>query len=173
MRALTFWKRVIVDRSDMLERAIDLLRASGVPFCVVGGVAVNAYTEPVVTLDLDVVVAAEDVARIERAFAQEFKVERFPHSLNVSDPDSRLRIQVQTDPRYATFAERAVERDVLGLMLPVASVEDVLQGKVWAATDPTRRASKRQKDLADISRLLEFYPHLRPQVPEEILSRLL
>jgi hypothetical protein len=173
MRALTFWKRVVVDRSDMLERTVALLRDSGVPFCVVGGVAVNAYAEPLVTLDLDIVVAADDVDRIERLFASEFKVQRFPHSLNISDPDSQLRVQIQTDPRYSSFPQRAVERDVLGLMLPVADVEDLLRGKVWAATDPTRRSSKRYKDVLDISRLLELYPHLRPQVPEEILARLI
>jgi hypothetical protein len=171
--ALTFWKRVIVDRSDALERAVGLLRESGVEFCVVGGVAVNAYAEPVVTLDLDIVVAADEIERIVQLFAETFKVERFPHSLNISDRGSQLRIQVQTDPRYAPFAQRASERDVLGLRLPIASIEDVMQGKVWAAGDPTRRASKRQKDLADISRLLELYPHLRHQVPDEILARLI
>src|SRR5918994_4440590 len=51
-------------------------------------------------------------------------------------------------------------RDVLGVQLPVASVEDVLQGKIWAVLDPGRRPSKRQKDLADIARLLEAYPQL-------------
>jgi hypothetical protein len=39
--------------------------------------------------------------------------------------------------------------------------------------DPARRASKRQKDLADISRLLEAYPQLRSRVPAEILEKLL
>jgi hypothetical protein len=43
---------------------------------------------------------------------------------------------------------------------------------VWAALDPARRASKRQKDLADISRLIEAFPELRSQVPDELLSRL-
>ena len=63
-------------------------------------------------------------------------------------------------------------REVLAIRLPVASTEDVLQGKVWAALDPTRRPSKRQKDLADIARLLEAYPGLRGRVPAEILARL-
>jgi len=44
--------------------------------------------------------------------------------------------------------------------------------KIWAVLDPTRRFSKRQKDLADIARLLEVYPGLRAQVPEEVLVRL-
>jgi len=57
--------------------------------------------------------------------------------------------------------------------LPVAGLEDVLQGRVWAAQDPAPRPSKRQKDLADISRLLETYPQLRARVPAEVLARLL
>jgi hypothetical protein len=38
--------------------------------------------------------------------------------------------------------------------------------------DPSRRPSKRQKDLADIARLLEAFPALRQQVPAEVLTRL-
>jgi hypothetical protein len=33
---------------------------------------------------------------------------------------------------------------VPGITLPVARIEDLLQGKVWAAMDPERRASRRQ-----------------------------
>jgi hypothetical protein len=50
----------------------------------------------------------------------------------------------------------------------VAALEDVLQGKVWAYSDSTRRRSKRQKDLADILRLVEAYPHLASPLPESI-----
>jgi len=51
-------------------------------------------------------------------------------------------------------------------------LEDILQGKIWAALDATRRPSKRQKDLADIARLIEAYPQVRQKVPDEILRRL-
>jgi hypothetical protein len=57
-------------------------------------------------------------------------------------------------------------------VLPVARLADVLQGKIWAAQDPTRGPSKRLKDLADVSRLLEAHPDLRSRVPEDALSRL-
>ncbi len=79
-------------------------------------------------------------------------------------------MQIQTDPRYAAYPGRASRRELLGLLLPVASLEDILRGKVWAVQDPTRRASKRQKDLADIARILEAYPALRAQVPEDVLK---
>jgi hypothetical protein len=38
--------------------------------------------------------------------------------------------------------------------------------------DDTRRPSERQKDLADIARLLEAFPELRERVPQDVLSRL-
>jgi hypothetical protein len=173
VRAHTFWKTVVADRSDFLDRLLALLSEAEIRYCLIGGQAVNAYTEPVVSLDLDLVVAVEDLPRVEVLLREAFSVERFPHSLNISDPGSDLRVQIQTDPRYPPFVARASVRDVLGLQLPVASLEDLLQGKVWAASDDTRRPSKRQKDLADIARLLESYPQLRERVPASILARLM
>ena len=173
MRAQVFWKAVLEDRVDFLDRLIALLTDHGIRYCVVGGQAVNAYAEPVVSLDLDVAIAADQLAQVETLLRQAFIVERFPHSLNVSLPGSDLRVQIQTDPRYAAFVDRTTVRELLGLRLPVACLEDVLQGKLWAGMDATRRPSKRQKDLADIARLLESYPALRAQVPTEVLSRLL
>ena len=152
MQALEFWKTVTVDHANLLESLIGLLHDHEVKYCVIGGQAVNAYAEPVVSLDLDLVIATEQVPDAERWLAARFEVRRFAHSLNVSARGSGLRVQIQTDPRYATFVDRAIVRDVLDLKLPVAQVEDVLKGKVWAASDGERRASKRQKDLADIAR---------------------
>ncbi|MBI4635420.1 MAG: nucleotidyl transferase AbiEii/AbiGii toxin family protein [Candidatus Rokubacteria bacterium] len=172
MRAREFWKVVTADRSDFLDRLIAVLAEHGIRYCLVGGQAVNAYAEPVVSLDLDVVVATDQLPEVEALMRRAFRVERFPHSLNVSEAGSELRVQIQTDPRYAPFVDRAAVSDLLGLRLPVACLEDLLQGKLWAATDATRRASKRQKDLADIARLLEAYPALRARVPAEVLDRL-
>ena len=173
MRALTFWKTVIVDQTNLLESLIALLDENGIRYCVIGGQAVNAYVEPVVSLDLDLVVAIEQIELIESLLKDRFKVERFLHIINVSQSGSDLRVQIQTDPRYLSFLQRASFRTILGLRLPVAHLEDVLQGKIWAVMDPERRASKRQKDLADIARLLDTASELRDRVPKEILDRLL
>ena len=173
MRAAAFRKAVTVDRSNLLERFFEILRAEDVPFCLIGGQALNAYVEPVVSLDLDVVVAADRISGIETLLRRSFAVERFPHSLNVSDPDSDVRIQIQLDPRYAAFISRAAPRSVLDLKVPVAAIDDILRGKVWAVQDATRRGSKRQKDLADIARILETYPDLRSLVPDDVLARLM
>jgi hypothetical protein len=172
MQALAFWKAVAHDQSNFLDGLIALLEERRIRYCVIGGQGVNAYASPLVSLDLDLVVAVDQLHEVEEIFADRFQVERFPHSLNVSAPDSQLRVQIQTDPRYFTFPDRASVRDVLGLELPVASAEDILDGKVWAALDSERRASKRRKDLLDIERLLEVRPDLRNRVPTEILERL-
>ena len=173
MKAAEFWKAVTVDRSNLLERVLDLLREHQIRYCVIGGQGVNAYVEPVVSLDLDLVVAVEQLDHVEQLLSSAFRVRRFPHSLNISLADSDLRVQIQTDDRYADFLTDVTVKQVLGHDLPVASIEDVLKGKIWAASDPDRRASKRQKDLADIARLIEARPDLRANVPREILARLL
>ena len=139
----------------------------------IDGQAVNAYAEPVVSLDLDLAFAPGELERIGPLFGPPIRTERFEHSFNLSTPGSDLRIQFQVDPRYHDFPARAEAREVLGHRLPVARLEDVLRGKVWAASDPSRRASKRQKDRADIARLLEEHPELRQMVPQSILQRLI
>lgn len=173
MRARTFWRAMTVDEPGLLDRLLAMLAEESVAFCLVGGQAVNAYVEPLVSLDCDLVVAAQDLARIESRLAAEFRVERHPHTLNVGLPDSDLRVQFQLDPRYAPFVGRAQPREVLGLLLPVADLHDLLQGKAWAATDPRRRASKRQKDLADLARLVEAFPELAQELPAAVRALLL
>lgn len=172
VRAKTFWSVMTADSSGALDRVVRRLSDLGAAYCVVGGQAVNAYVEPLVSLDLDLAMATPELDRILPAFVTDFGIERFPHSLNLTAVDSDLRVQFQLDPRYAAFIGRAQRRTVLGVTLPVACLEDVLQGKVWAALDPSRRASKRQKDLADIARILESFPDMRPTVPADIIRRL-
>lgn len=173
MLAATFWRTVTMDNSDLLDHSLQILEEAEARYCVIGGQAVNAYAEPVVSLDLDLALAPGEIERLGALFGPPIRVERFEHSVNLSAPNSDLRIQFQIDSRYQEFPARAEVREVLGHRLPVARLEDVLRGKVWAASDLSRRASKRQKDLADISRLLEGRPELRKLVPQAILERLI
>jgi hypothetical protein len=172
MLAREFWKTIVKDDVNILGRLIESFESRGVRYCIVGGQAVNAYAEPVVSLDLDIVVAKDQLPIAEELLKKMFIVEKHEHSINVTAYGSDLRVQIQIDPRYSDFPQRAEEHEILGVRLPVASLDDLLQGKVWAALDSTRRVSKRQKDLADIARLLESYPRLREKVPKEILDRL-
>ncbi|MCZ7641230.1 MAG: hypothetical protein M5U12_37370 [Verrucomicrobia bacterium] len=56
--------------------------------------------------------------------------------------------------------------------LPVAALEDLVQGKLWAATDPARRASKRAKDEADLVRFCESHPRMLSTIPPGLFARI-
>ena len=172
MHAAELYRAVTKDVAGLYEHLLDILDREAFAYCLVDGQAVNAYVEPLVSLDVDFVIAPDDLERALEVLGREFALERFPNTINVSSAASSLRAQIQMDPRYRDFVTRAERREVLGRTIPVAAIEDLLQGKVWAASDPGRRPSKRQKDLADIARIIEAYPELRARVPEEIVSRL-
>lgn len=165
-----FFQRTSNGKIDFLQEFLDVLKTQDVSFCIIGGLAVNAYAEPVVSLDLDMVVVADQLEDLVACLPDKFAVRYFPHSVNIYSTDSDLRVQLQTDERYQPFVARAECRNVLGYVLPVAALEDVLQGKLWAYADTERRPSKRQKDLADILRLVESHPHLAHLLPETIKS---
>ncbi len=167
-----FLNEVCNGKEDVLQVFLDALSSIKADYCVIGGLAVNAYAEPVVSLDLDIVVAAKDIGDVCKAVEAHFKVERFEHSLNLSTDKSALRIQLHTDLRYQDFISRARVHTVLGYEMRVADIQDVLRGKIWAYLDEERRKSKRQKDLADILRLTESHPSLAELIPEQIRKRI-
>jgi hypothetical protein len=143
------------------------------PWCLIGGLAVNCYVEPVYTMDVDLVVVAANLEQIGREVeAAGFRVKRFEHSMNAQCPGSELNVQFTTDVRYQDFLARASEREVLGHRIPVASLEDIVRGKVWAWQDEQRRSTKRKKDELDLMRIAEGHPRLRQSIPARIVEQL-
>ena len=163
--ALAFWKAVVQDKSDFLEGILALLADNHVPYCAIGGVAVNAYAPAVLTEDMDLVVMANDLDLVKDLCRARFKTREFEHSFNVYDPGSRLQVQFQLGDGFDGFVDRAQAMDVLGLTMPVANPADLIDAKVAAALEPSRRGSKRLKDFADIRRLVDAMPELRTHVP--------
>ena len=166
-----FFKKIINGKKDSLALFLNLLNKQKIKFCVIGGLAVNAYADPVVSLDLDVVIVSQKLDMLLPVLKEQFKMQAFPNSINLSEKNSQLRIQIQTDLRYQDFLKKAKVKNVLGYKMPVATIEDVLQGKIWAALAPERRPSKRQKDLADILRLVEKNKNLSKLLPEDLKKR--
>jgi hypothetical protein len=143
------------------------------PYCLIGGLAVNCYVEPVYTLDADIVVIAATLpdltAHLEE---QSLKTEVHAHSVKALALQSELRIQFTTDERYQVFPARGVEAEVLGVHVKIAQLEDVTQGKLWAYGDPRRRLSKRKKDELDLIRLAEAYPQLKSLYPRDLQDQI-
>ena len=75
--------------SDFADVAAILNRHK--PWCLIGGLAVNCYVEPVYTIDVDLVVVATNLSQIQRA-------------LEAQHLESKLNIQFITDARYKRFS---------------------------------------------------------------------
>jgi len=142
-------------------------------WCLIGGLAVNCYVEPVYTLDADIVVVSSELRGIQNdLIASGFSVEEFPYSVNAKMSGSDLRIQFSLDDRYQSFLNATSVMEVLGQRVPVASLADVVRGKLWAWRDENHRPTKRKKDELDLMRILEAYPEMRAVMPDEISKQM-
>ena len=152
---------------------VQALEKLEIPWCMIGGLAVNHWAEePMATADVDLVIAAERIDDAVSALKEAgFTEQRFDWSISLKG-QSRVFIQVSTEEFYHEFPARSVPADVHGILMRVASLEDTLRGKIAAFSDPKRRPSKRQKDLADISRLIEAHPALKTNLPQAVIDRL-
>ena len=143
------------------------------PWCLISGLAVNCYVEPVYTIDADIVIVADRLRQIcDEMEGAGFEIQEFEHSINAKRGTSQLRVQFTTDARYQEFLTNTEKREVLGQQVPVATLENIVLGKVWAWKDQSRRASKRKKDELDLLRIAEAYPKLHDKIPAEIVEQL-
>jgi hypothetical protein len=135
--------------------------------------AVNHWAnEPMVTADVDVVIAAERVEEAVKVLrAAGFSARKFKWSVNLKGR-SRVSVQISTGEDYRDFPARSVPADIHGILMRVASLPDTLRGKVLAWQDTERRASKRQKDLLDILRLVEAHPKLLKSLPADLAKKI-
>ncbi len=157
------------------EEVLVLLRDGGVRFVIVGGTAVILHGVPRTTADLDLVVDMEP-ANLRRLVSAMNRLGYQPHApvdaSDLCDPAQRtawivdkgmraftfqlpghpladIDILIDSPLDFAELSSRAERVDAGGLMLRIASIEDLIQMKELAARD---------QDLADadaLRRLLE------------------
>jgi len=172
MTATEMFESVTNGGSSDFALLVQILRGRGL-WCLVGGLAVNCYVEPVFTIDADIVIASAELSAVQaELIARGFDVTEHEHSVNAQMKGSELRVQFTIDPRYQKFLADTETLQVLGQLVPVASLDNIVRGKVWAWSDPKRRLSKRKKDELDLIRIAEKYPELRQLMPPAIASQL-
>jgi predicted nucleotidyltransferase len=140
------------------------LTEGGVDFVVIGGVAVIFQASPRLTKDLDISydLAQENLDRLgavlvelgaklravdeDLPFAPDGRTLRQTKILTLTTPDGGIDLLVKPDgsPGYATLRRRASEIDVEGIIVRVASIDDLIAMK---------RAAARPQDLIDIESL--------------------
>ena len=152
---------------------VGVLERLEIAWCMIGGLAVNHWAEePMATADVGIVISTDRVVEAVEALTEAgFKSKTFEWSINLTG-NSKVSVQISTEDFYRDFTSRSVPADVHGILMRVAALDDTLAGKIKAYTTSERRASKRQKDLADIARLLDSHPQLRAKVPAVVLAKL-
>ena len=173
MTAKKFYDWQTVGGTDDVMRLVDALERADIAWCAIGGVAVNHWAaEPMVTQDVDFVVATEAIDRAVSILTEAgFRSERFQWSINFKG-HSRVSLQLSTEDFYRDFPARAIPADVHGILLRVAALEDTLRGKMKAWSDSRQRQSKRIKNLGDIARLVESHPHLWEFLTDDLKTQI-
>ena len=173
MTAKQFYDWQTAGGTDDVMRLVDCLERADIAWCTIGGVAVNHWAqEPMVTRDVDFVVATHDIERTIALLEDAgFTSERFEWSINFKG-HSKVSIQLSTEDFYRDFPARSVPADVHGILLRVSSLEDTFRGKMKAWSSPERRQSKRLKDLGDIARMMEAHPHLWDMLTSDLQQQL-
>jgi predicted nucleotidyltransferase len=156
-----------------LRRVTAVLEDSGTPYAVIGGVAIQLYSdEPRTTLDIDLAVTKfSDIPRDALLRAGFEHDGRHAHSDNWRAPGAeprgqRAAIQFSAeDVGIADAVARARSIDVAGFRLRVATAADLLVLKLAAAEEPRLRARKRRQDLLDVLALAEDHPDAAAATP--------
>jgi hypothetical protein len=152
-----------------------LLESSQTPYALIGGVAVQLHSrEPRTTRDIDIAVPTfADVPKEALELAGFVYEGRFPHSDNWRAPGPGTRAErtpVQFSAEDVGIADAVARAQVIdvdaGLRLRVATASDLVILKLAAAEEPRRRSSKRQQDLADVTKLVEEHPEVSKALPD-------
>jgi hypothetical protein len=120
-----------------LKKAIAALREADVPFLLAGGLAVWARGGPETRNDLDFVVKEEDVERAVEVLAKVgMRPEKPPEEWLWKAWDGDVLIDLIFRPRGLEVTDEVIARGeelhVLGITMPVMSIEDVLATKLLA-----------------------------------------
>jgi hypothetical protein len=120
-----------------LKRAVAALREAKLPFLLAGGLAVWARGGPETRHDLDFVVKPEDAEHaLEVLAGAGMEPERPPEEWLFKARDGEVLIDVIFQPRGLEVTDELIARGellhVLGITIPVMSIEDVLATKLLA-----------------------------------------
>lgn len=151
---------------------LDILEANRIYFCMLGGFIVNIYTNSAENEDLELVVKSDQLDALIKMLKKNFIVERTPDYFRVYEKPQTAQVRILLGDRYQPFVGRAQLHNILDYEYPVASLKDVLKAKEWSALSKNTRPADRQKDLADIARILAIKPSMDKSLPMKLRKML-
>jgi hypothetical protein len=156
---------VVTSKDGAFRELFRILEASGLEYALIGGVAVQLWRrEPRATLDIDVAVKSyESVPRAALEAAGFRMLARHSHSENWTGPGD-TPVPFSDDPAFTFLIESAARKTFEGGQVRIASPSALVKEKLRAASDASRRGSKRFQDLADAKALAEEHPEVEKQL---------
>jgi predicted nucleotidyltransferase len=152
---------------ETMKKAAAVLRESGVPFALGGGLACWARGGPQTEHDVDFVLKPEDAERAQQALGEAgFRTETPPEPWLLKAFDEDVLVDLIFDPQGGpvddALLERADELEVAAMPLRVAALEDVMVQKLLALTEQE----------PDYTSVLEIARALREQIDwDDVRSR--
>jgi hypothetical protein len=136
-----------------LRRLVTRLDEAGIPYALIGAMALNEYGYRRVTVDIDVLLSAEGLARFKQVWLGRGYVERSAGSRGILDTESRVPIDFlltgeypgDGKPKDVRFPDPAVE-GVRGPEVTLLPLERLLELKLASGLS----APHRLRDLADV-----------------------
>jgi hypothetical protein len=145
------------DVQRALEKVARLLRDEGIPYALVGAMALNEYGYRRVTVDVDLLLTREGLDSFKSKYLGRGYVEKFPGSRGVRDVENGVTIDVvlagdypgDGKPKAVRFPDPAGAA-VVGERLNVLTLPMLIELKLASGMS----APHRLKDLADVLELV-------------------
>lgn len=147
------------DVQKALEKLVRTLDSLGLPYAIVGAMALNEFGYQRTTVDVDVLLTAQGLAAFKAHALGRGYVEKFPGSRGLRDTEHRIDIDVvlagdypgDGQPKPVVFPDpaRAAQRGARVALLPLAAfIELKLASGITAP--------HRLRDLADVQELIRI-----------------
>ncbi len=145
------------DVQRALERLAQLLDAKGIPYAIIGAMALNEWGYRRATVDIDVLLTGEGLRALKQEALGRGYLEKFPGSRGLRDTESRVDIDVvlagefpgDGKPNPVAFPDPAAVA-VRGRRVALLPLPELIQLKLASGMS----APHRLKDLADVLDLI-------------------
>lgn len=169
-RHATMFFMGIADVQKALEKLARLLDDEGIPYAIVGAMALNEYGYRRVTTDVDVLLTREGLEALKARWLGRGYVEKFPGSKNLRDVENGVSIDVviagdypgDGKPKSVAFPDPS-SIAVRGERVALVPLETLVELKLASGMS----APHRLKDLADVLELIRA-----ASLPRDLADRL-
>jgi hypothetical protein len=161
---LRFYWDTMNEQTERIRRVVAVLRRRQLRYALVGGHAVSFHARPRTTVDMDFLVTARALPKIQADLrAAGFRVEGRGHELRAWDASANPEVDepvvdfvaAENNRAQAEALKTATDVTYQGILLRVVTRPALVALKFISATSASREHGDRLQDAADISRVVK------------------